>query len=238
MDNPVYTTLTRQSGLLREMQVLSHNVANLSTAGYRREGVIFSEYMRHLGGTEEPLSMAAANARQTYLTHGTLAQTGGVFDLAIEGDGFFAIETPEGERLTRSGHFVTNADGEMVTADGFRLLDIGGAPIFVPGEARGVSIGRDGTISVDDQPLGQIALVRPGDPSLLRRANGTLLEAQGEVFPAGNAILHQGFLEESNVNPIVEMTRMIEVQRAYEMGQKFLEREDERVRAVVQSLGK
>jgi len=238
MDNPVYTTLTRQSGLLREMQVLAHNVANLSTAGYRREGVIFSEYVRRLGGNEEPLSMAAANARQTYLTQGTLAQTGGAFDLAIEGDGFFVIETPDGERLTRSGHFIASADGEMVTADGYRLLDIGGAPIFVPADARGVTIGRDGTISADDQPLGRIGLMRPGDPSLLRRANGTLLEPQGELFPAENTILHQGFLEESNVNPITEMARMIEVQRAYEMGQKFLDREDERVRAVVQSLGK
>lgn len=238
MDNPVYTTLTRQSGLLREMQVLAHNVANLSTAGFRREGLIFSEYVRRLDGTEEPLSMAAANARQTYLTQGTLAQTGGTFDLAIEGDGFFVIETPQGERLTRSGHFIANGDGELVTADGYRLLDGGGAPIFVPVDARGITIGRDGTISADDQPLGRIGLMQPGDPSLLRRANGTLLEPQGELFPAENAIIHQGFLEESNVNPITEMTRMIEVQRAYEMGQKFLDREDERVRAVVQSLGK
>jgi len=238
MVNPVYTTLTRQSGLLREMQVLAQNVANLSTAGYRREGLIFTEYMRQLGGTEEPLSMAAANARQTYLTQGTLSQTGGALDLAIEGDGFFVIETPQGERLTRSGHFVTDAAGEMVTADGFRLLDAAGAPIFIPADARGITIGRDGTVSSDDQPLGRIGLMRPEDPSMLRRANGTLLEAQGEFIPADDTILHQGFLEESNVNPIVEMARMIEVQRAYEIGQKFLDREDERVRAVVQTLGK
>jgi len=238
MGNPVFTTLTRQSGLLREMQVLAHNVANLSTTGYRREGVIFTEYMRNLGGVEAPLSMAAANARQTYLTQGTLAQTGGALDLAIEGDGFFVIETPEGDRLTRSGHFITNAQGEMVTADGFRLLDAAGAPVFIPADARGINIGRDGTISAADQPLGRIGLMRPEDPSMLRRAHGTLLEVQGELVPADDTILHQGFLEESNVNPITEMARMIEIQRAYEMGQKFLEREDERVRAVVQTLGK
>lgn len=238
MGNPVYTTLTRQSGLQREMQVLAHNVANLSTAGYRREGVIFTEYMRNLNGAEEPLSMAAANARQTYLTQGTLAQTGGTLDLAIEGDGYFVIEAPQGERLTRSGHFITNAQGEMVNADGFRLLDAAGAPVFIPPDARGITIGRDGTVSSDDQPLARIGLMRPEDPSMLRRAQGTMLEAEGELFPADDTILHQGFLEESNVNPIIEMARMIEIQRAYEMGQKFLEREDERVRAVVQTLGK
>lgn len=238
MVNPVYTTLTRQSGLQREMQVLAHNVANLSTAGYRREGVIFTEYMRNLGGAEEPLSMASANGRQTYLTQGTLAQTGGTLDLAIEGDGFFVIDTPQGERLTRSGHFITNAQGEMVNADGFRLLDDAGAPIFIPPDARGITVGRDGTISSDDQPLARIGLMRPEDPSMLRRAAGTMLDVQGELIPADDTILHQGFLEESNVNPITEMARMIEIQRAYEMGQKFLEREDERVRAVVQTLGK
>lgn len=238
MVNPVFTTLTRQSGLQREMQVLAHNVANLSTAGYRREGVIFTEYVRNLGRAEEPLSMGSANGRQTYLTQGTLAQTGGALDLAIEGDGFFVIETPQGERLTRNGHFIPNAQGEMVNADGHRLLDAAGAPVFIPADARAITIGRDGTMSSDDQPLARIGLMRPQDPSMLRRAAGTMLEAQGELLPADDAILHQGFLEESNVNPVTEMARMIEIQRAYEMGQKFLEREDERVRAVVQTLGK
>ena len=238
MDNAAYTTLTRQSGLMREMQVLAHNVANLSTTGFRREGLIFSEYMRDLGGTEEPLSMAAANARHTDLTQGTLTFTGGALDLAIEGDGFFMVDTPQGERLTRSGHFVTNAAGEMVTPDGHQLLDVGGAPIFVPADARGIAIGRDGTLSADGQPLAQIGLWQPEVPSELRRAGSTLLLVEGEVQPIADAIVHQGFLEDSNVNPIIEMARMIEVQRAYEMGQKFIEREDERIRNVVQTLGK
>ncbi len=238
MDNTVYTTLTRQSGLMREMQVLAHNVANLSTTGFRREGLLFSEYMRDLGGAEAPLSMATANARHTVLTQGTLTRTGGALDVAIEGDGFFQIETPEGVRLTRNGHFSLNAAGEMVTSDGYLLLDVGGAPLFVPPDANGLVIGRDGTLAADDQALGQIGLVRPDDPSTLRRAGGTLLATPGALVPVEDAILHQGFLEESNVNPIMEMARMIEVQRAYESGQKFLDREDERIRAVVQTLGK
>jgi len=238
MDNASYTTLTRQSGLLREIQVLAHNIANISTTGFRREGVLFSEYVQQLDRQEEPLSMAAANAHQTYLNQGTVAMTGGQLDLAIEGEGFFLIETPDGERLTRAGHFATNAGGEMVTPDGHRLLDLGGAPVFVPAEAGNIAISRDGTVSADGQPLGQIGLMRPEDPSQLRRATGVLHEATGPLEPVLEGVMLQGFLEESNVNPISEMARMIEVQRAYEAGQKFLDREDERIRNVVTTLSR
>lgn len=238
MENATYTTLTRQSGLLREIQVLAHNIANLSTTGFRREGLLFSEYMRNLDGEEEPLSMAAANAHQTYLTQGAVTMTGGTLDLAIEGDGFFLIETPQGERLTRAGHFSTDASGEMVTPDGYRLLDLGGAPVFIPADAGPISIARDGTVSAGGQPLAQIGLVQPEDPATLTRASGTLHAASGPVLPVEGGVVLQGFLEESNVNPISEMARMIEVQRAYEAGQKFLDREDERIRSVVQTLGR
>lgn len=238
MDNASYATLTRQSGLLREIQVLAHNVANLSTTGFRREGLVFSEFVRQLDRQEEPLSMAAANARQTYLVQGGLTATGGTFDLAIEGDGFFRIDTPEGERLTRAGHFIPNAQGELVTPDGHRLLDLGGAAVFVPAEAAQIAISRDGTISADGQPLAQLGLVVPDDPSSLRRASGVLHFVEGDTLPVENPVILQGFLEDSNVNPISEMARLVAVQRAYESGQKFLDREDERIRNVVQTLGR
>lgn len=238
MDNASYATLTRQSGLLREIQVLAHNVANLSTTGFRREGLVFSEFVRQLDRQEEPLSMAAANARQTYLVQGGLTATGGAFDLAIEGDGFFRIDTPEGERLTRAGHFIPNAQGELVTPDGHRLLDLGGAAVFVPAEAAQIAISRDGTISADGQPLAQLGLVVPDDPSSLRRASGVLHFVEGDTLPVENPVILQGFLEDSNVNPISEMARLVAVQRAYESGQKFLDREDERIRNVVQTLGR
>lgn len=238
MDNASYATLTRQSGLLREIQVLAHNIANLSTTGFRREGLVFSEFVRQLDRQEEPLSMAAANAHQTYLVQGGLTATGGTFDLAIEGEGFFRIETPDGERLTRAGHFIPNAQGELVTPDGHRLLDLGGAAVFVPADAAQIAISRDGTISADGQPLAQLGLVVPDDPSSLRRASGVLHSVEGDILPVENPVILQGFLEDSNVNPISEMARLVAVQRAYESGQKFLDREDERIRNVVQTLGR
>lgn len=238
MDNPAYVILTRQSGLMADMQSVAHNMANLSTAGYRREGVVFAEYIRRLEGGAPSLSMAAATARHTSTLPGTLEATGGDLDVAIEGDGYFQVETPQGERLTRNGAFRPNLAGELVTPDGHLVLDAGGAPIFVPPDARGIGVAADGTISADGLPVGQFAVVRPVDPLTLQREAGVLMRIDGPVEPVPDAKVVQGYLEASNVDPMAEMARMVAVSRAYEMGQSFLDREDERIRAVVQTLGR
>ena len=238
MDNAGYVTLTRQSGLMREMQAVAHNIANLATTGYRREGLIFAEHVKRLEDGAASLSMATASARHTWDLQGTLEATGGPFDMAIEGEGFFLLETPEGERLTRAGAFRPNEAGELVNPDGFRLLDAGGAPVFVPPDARGYGLAADGTLSADGAPVAQIGLVRPVDPLTLQRAAGVLFRVEGGIEPAEEARVVQGHLEASNVQPVTEIARMVEVQRAYELGQTFLDREDERIRSVVQTLGR
>jgi len=236
MDAAGYTTLNRQSGLMREMAIVANNIANSSTTGFRREGVVFSEYIAALD--EDPsLSMAHASGRHVDLSQATVSPTGGQFDFAIQGEGFFLIETPQGERLTRAGSFTPSAEGELVTPDGYRLLDAGGAPIFVPPDARSVALAADGTLSANGQPISQVGLFRPADPLALRHQAGTMFSA-GELEPAEGATVLQGMLEESNVEPVSEIARMIEVQRAYELGQKFLDAEDERVRGVIQTLGR
>ena len=236
MDNTGYIALTRQSGLAREMQVVANNIANAATTGFRAEGVIFSEYVQPVERGAS-LSMGQGNVRITSFEQGALTQTGGPFDLAIEGDGFFLIETADGERLTRAGRFTPNAEGELVNMDGRRVLDAGGAPVFVPQGAGQVAIGSDGTISVDGNPVGQVGLVVPADPLRVTREGGTLFRAEGGTLPAEGGRVLQGFLEQSNVNPIVQIGRMIEVQRAYELGQSFLDREDERIRATIRTAG-
>lgn len=237
MDAAGYTTLTRQSGLMREMQAVANNIANISTTGFRREGVVFSEYVKRL--EEDPsLSMARASGRVVDLTQAGVTQTGGAFDFAIQGDGFFMVETPQGNRLTRAGSFTPSAEGELVNPDGHRLLDQGGTPVFVPPDAGLVAMAQDGTLSAKGQPLARIGLWMPSDPTDLRHQGGTLFAADQGTEPVDDGVLLQGFLEESNVNPVSEIARMISVQRAYEMGQTFLEREDARVRGVIQTLGR
>jgi flagellar basal-body rod protein FlgF len=236
MDAAGYATLNRQSGLMREMGVVANNIANASTTGFRREGVVFSEYVSALD-QDPSLSMAHASGRHVDLSQSTLSLTGGQFDLAIQGAGFFLIETPQGERLTRAGSFTPSAEGELVNPDGYRLLDAGGAPVFVPPDARGIAIAADGTLSADGQPIAQIGLWQPSDPLSLRHQSGTLFEG-GALELAEGATILQGMLEDSNVEPVSEIARMIEVQRAYELGQKFLDAEDERVRGVITTLGR
>ncbi|MEO9651242.1 MAG: flagellar hook-basal body complex protein [Roseobacter sp.] len=235
MENTGYTTLTRQSGLLREMRVVANNIANAATSGFRQEGVIFSEYVQPVENSES-LSMGQADARQTSFAQGTLTQTGGQFDFAIEGDGFFLVETPLGERLTRAGAFSPNAEGDLVTFDGYRVLDQGGAPVFIPPGAEDVSVSADGTISSEGNPIGQLGLVQPLNSQQLVREDGVMFRADDGYEPAEAGRILQRFVESSNVNPILQLTRMIEVQRAYELGASFLEAEDERVRQAMRAM--
>lgn len=237
MDNAAYTTLNRQSGLLREMSSVANNIANMSTSGYRREGLIFSEYVQDLGPDAASLSMASGRVREADFTYGALSETGGTFDLAIDGDGFFLIATPEGEQLTRAGGFTRDAAGTLVTADGYPLLDAGGAPVFAPPNALSIAIAPDGTLSADGVALAQIGLWQPINVNDMKRTDGVRFTAEGGVDPVENGIIRQGFIESSNVNPVTEVTRMIEVQRAYELGQSMMERDDERIRAVLRTLG-
>lgn len=236
MESANYITLTRQSGLLREMQTVANNIANANTSGYRREGLIFSEYIKGVDNGPS-ISMATARVRNTSFLQGALSQTGNAFDVAIEGEGFFMVETPQGERLTRNGSFVVSAEGDLVNNDGLRVLDAGGAPIFIPPDATGVAISGDGTISADGRLLGQIGVVAPLDKIDLVREGGVLFRADGEIEPVEDPRLHQGFVEHSNVDPVSEVVRMIEVQRAYEMGQSFLDAEHDRIRDAVKTFG-
>ncbi len=233
MSNSVYASLTRQSGLMKEMQSVANNIANLATTGFRANGVIFSEHVKAVGAGQESLSFATADSHKTSFAQGTITQTGGQFDFAIEGEGFFQIETANGVRLSRSGAFFPTAEGDLVTADGNRLLDAGGAPVFVPADAGQIELAQDGTLSVNGNPLTQIGLVTPQEGATLVREDGVRFAVNGEVDPVETPTLLQGFLEGSNVDPVSEVARMIQVQRAYEMGQNFLEKEEDRLRSIM-----
>lgn len=238
MDASFYTTLTRQSGLMREMATVANNIANASTTGYRTQGVVFAEHVKAMGQGEDSLSMATATVRHSSQLQGGLTQTNGTFDFAIEGDGFFLIETPNGERLTRAGSFTPNENGDLVTSDGSFVLDAGGAPIFIPPDAGPVSVSADGTVSVEGAPISQIGLFGPVDPVQMVREGGVLFRSDAGVEPLEGAAIVQGFVESSNVDTISQITRMIEVQRTYEFGQSFLDQEDKRLRTLMQTLTK
>ena len=237
MDSAGFVTLNRQAGLLKELETVAQNIANISTDGYRREGVVFSEFVVSSGLNGDSISMAHASGRISDLSQGGLKQTNGTYDFAIEGEGFFLVATPDGNRLTRAGSFTPSPEGLLVASDRASLLDTGGSPVFVPAGAADIKVGADGTVSADGAPIAQIGLWQPADPLEMTRAHGVRFEAGDAPVPVENGQILQGFLEHSNVNPVSELKRMIEVQRAYELGQTFLDREDERVRAAIRTIG-
>ncbi|MEL6642540.1 MAG: flagellar hook-basal body complex protein [Pseudomonadota bacterium] len=238
MDNAGYAVLSRQSGLLREMQSVANNIANMSTTGYRREGVIFTEFVQATGPDTPALSMAAGRVGQSDLTPAPIRMTGAQYDIAIQGPGFFLVATPDGDGLTRAGSFTPLPDGRLVTPDGYALLDAGGAEIQIPPGAGAARIAPDGTLSVGGAPVAQIGLWQPAEGARLDRAAGVVFRSDAAPLPAdAGSTIQQGFLEGSNVSAVTEITRMIEVQRAYELGQGLLDREDERVRATIRALG-
>ncbi|MBR9841775.1 MAG: flagellar hook-basal body complex protein [Rhodobacteraceae bacterium] len=235
MDNTAYAALTRQNGLLREMSVIANNIANTATTGFREEGLLFSEYV-HQTETGPSVSMALGNVQHSSLRQGGLAPTGGRLDLAIEGDGFFMVQTSDGNRLTRSGNFTTNAEGTLVTNDGWPVLDANEGPIFIPPDATDLAFSSDGTFSSDGKPLGILGIFNAENPLDLRRENGVLFKTDAPVEASTTSKLLQGYLEDSNVDPVGQLARMVQVQRAYEMGQSFLDAENERVKTAVQTL--
>lgn len=237
MDNAGYVGLTRMRGLEDEMRAVANNIANVNTTGYRSEHLVFAEVLAAADNADGALAMAQPRAHVTSHAPGGFTATGNDLDLALQGPGYFQVRTPEGDRLTRAGSFMRDREGMVVSPEGWQLLDAGGAPIQLPPEARNLAIGEDGVVSADGQQIAQIGMVEV-DPIDLIRERGALFRFDGVAQPAFATRMSQGFLEMSNVSAVSEMTRMIEVQRAYELGQSFLDKEDGRLREAIRTMGR
>lgn len=240
MDNAIYTMLTRQSGLMREFSTVANNVANMGTTGFKAEHGVFSEFISQLedgdmsGMPGGSLSMGRLGAHATDFSDGALRSTGSPLDMAITGEGFFQVQTDGGERLTRAGHFMLNSDRLLVDPQGNPVLGAGGGEIAIPQEASNIQVSLDGTISSGGIEYGRVGVVT-ADPDTLVREGSNLWSAPN-TRPLEEATIVSGFLEQSNVNPVLEMARMIEVQRYYDAGQSLLDLEDQRIRSVAQTI--
>ncbi len=237
MSNSIYTALSKQAGLMKELNSIANNIANASTAGYQREGYLFSEYVQRLEQGDRSLSQTNVAGRFFDATPGSITRTGAPFDIAIEGDGYFLIETPRGERLTRQGSFLMDAEGQLVTLDGNRVLGDGGSPVALPVGATNITIAQDGTIAADGAPVGKLGLVT-APQTVLAREGDNLFRADEDYQPVEFPKLRQGFIEESNVNAVIEVSRLIEVQRAYELNQQLMQDENERIKKTVDAMRK
>ena len=236
MDNPGYVALSRQLTLGRQMEMIANNLANMNTTAYRGSQMLFQEYLAGTADRRETVSFVQDLSEVRDLAPGQMSGTGAALDVAIEGPGYFVIETAQGQRYTRDGHFKLDALGQVSTVSGDPVLANGG-PIVIPADAKDIQIARDGTVSTEQGDLGKLDLVTFDNEQLLRRVQGNAYDA-GEAVPtpAAEVQVVQGMLESSNVRGVSEMTRMIETLRAYQSAQKMAEQEHERQRRAISSL--
>jgi len=233
MDSPQIAVLSQQQQLKRRMDVVANNLANLSTTGFKRHLAIAGVRGSGLAVVDQPQA-TRLSATPLDLRQGTLGSTGNALDMAIEGEGYFQVETAEGLRLTRNGRFSQNPEGTLVTSAGDPMLDVGGAPVELPPDAGAISVAPDGTLTANGRILAQIGVV---NAAVASEGDG-LFRPLDEPEPLLGAQVRQGVLEASNVSPVEELAEMIEIQRAYEYAARLTQAEHERQQRATQVMGR
>jgi flagellar basal-body rod protein FlgF len=241
METPSLIALSRQMTLRRQMDVLANNIANANTVAFRGQRMIFAEYLAQAGPSRISFVQDIATARNT--ASGGVTETGNPFDLTIRGEGYFTVRTPLGERYSRNGHFMLDAEGQLVTDQGFPLLSVDGQPLVFAPEDTNVKISRDGTVTVkrgnentQATEVGQIRPVRFTDEQALRPISNSLFAADETPREATNSHIIQGSLEESNVKVVLELTHMIQVLRTHQGVRGMIEKEHERMLRAINKL--
>jgi len=242
LDNTLYVGLSRQMVLRREMDVIANNIANSDTTGFKVESLMVrteAQAPARMIDGPQPVKFVLDDGVARDFSQGSMRQTGGTFDLALEGKGFFKVETSVGDRYTRDGRFTISAEGKLVTQAGDTVAGDGGEIIIDPTKGP-VTIAGDGTISQGAERVGKVAVFAFDDRSVLAKDRDNLLKNTSNAEPVADTAsqVRQGMLEGSNVNPILQVTRMIEVSRAYEGLVRSMENTADLSRRAVERLGR
>jgi flagellar basal-body rod protein FlgF len=225
MQNALLIGLSRQMALARELDVVANNIANINTTGYKADGSLFEEYLSSPARADQfGAQVSFVRDRGTWrdLSQGAIEHTGSPLDVTINGNGFFVVQTPRGDRYTRNGSFQISPTGQLVTSDGNPVMGDSG-PISFQATDNQISISGDGTISVRegtanaDSARGKLKLVSFDNAQQLQKDGGSTFQNVNGAQPqdAKNSIIVQGSIEKSNVRGVVEMSRMIEITRSY-----------------------
>ncbi|MEO1043161.1 MAG: flagellar basal-body rod protein FlgF [Pseudomonadota bacterium] len=220
MDTSLYVNLSYQSSLTRRLELIANNIANVNTTAYKAERVMFDDVTFNAGPAAD-VSFVIDRASFTDFQAGTVTQTGNQLDVAIVGEGWLSVQTPEGVRYTRDGRLQVSATNELINVDGAQVLDEGGNPILIPQEAASVAISKNGGVSVQIQgeptptEIANLGIFEFDDPNqLIREADGRF-GGNVEAQLVENARVQQFALESSNINPIKEIIELMELSRAY-----------------------
>src|ERR1700730_1464635 len=248
MENMLLIGLSRQMTLERQLDVVSNNVANVNTAGFKADRSLFEEYLK-TGAHEDNFvgkdrSVSYVQDRGTFhdFSEGALEQTKNPLDLAVGGSAFLVVQTPGGERYTRDGGLHLNNLGQLVTVAGNPILGTSGPIVFQPTD-HDINVSPDGTVTVlegsarTDSIRGKLRLVSFADAQKLLKEGSNLYSAgEGSAQPDLKSTIQQGFIEKSNVNAVAEMSRMIEVTRAYTQISTLLQQQSDLHKTAIQQL--
>lgn len=229
MDTTITIALSHQVAKRRQMDIIANNIANMSTTAFKRENVMFGQYLKVAEG-DASKSLRQISYVQDFgitrnMTDGQLETTGNMLDIALSGDGMFQVKRANGEMAyTRNGHLALSDQSTLITTAGQEILDEGGKPIQIPPNVTDIKIASDGTIS--SQSTGQIAklkVVTFADDTKLKKIGDNMFSADTATSPATDFKIVQGATESSNIQPIVEITRMIQVSRSYIQTAKLMD---------------
>jgi flagellar basal-body rod protein FlgF len=228
--------------LRRQLDIVANNIANADTTGFKAEALLTNTEQRGPAKNAQVHHTARFvldNGVSRNFGQGSLKQTGGDLDVAIEGEAFFTISTEDGDRYTRDGRFKLDPTGRLITQGGEAVLDEGGGEITLRREGSAPSIAADGTISQDGQRVARLGVVRFDNlGALSKTGEGRYLADGAEPVPATGVPVRQGMLESSNVNPVLEVVNLIEVSRAYERVTRMIDQTQDLSRRAVDRLGK
>lgn len=214
MDTGIYVALSKQIGIFRDMEVTANNIANADTTGYQAEKLIFKDYL--VPSTKQEQKVSFSNDIHTFreTEQGTLKTTGSPLDAAIQGDGYFTIQTPLGMRYTRDGNFRIDQDGMLVSKEGFRVMDESSQPVQFDELDRVIQIREDGTVNVDENDRATLKIVKFDNEQLLQRVGNTLYSSDAPAKPATEFKVINGTLERSNVQAFSALTHLLYVTRS------------------------
>jgi len=232
MSDGLYVAMSGAVAQERAMDVTANNVANANTKGFRAERVTFEEVL----GGQGNLSFVTAEEATVDASRGELRSTGNPLDVAVDGEGWFAMQTPEGVRYTRAGQFRIGPGGGLIDDRGNGVLDVGGNPLVLPGGAAEVTVDMAGQVLADGVPAGQIQIVQLNEANL-RNEGGNYYTARGAVAPVENAQVVTGHLEQANFDPVRGMVDLIRISRNHESLHQMMSTYREIDQRVVREIG-
>jgi flagellar basal-body rod protein FlgF len=237
MDTTTYVALSGEAARDQEMAVLANNIANMSTPGFKAERMMFAEYLA-LSPGGNAISYVTQAGNNHDMSQGPVNQTGNPLDIALNGEGWLAVTTPDGTSYTRSGHFQLDTQGEIVTSTGYTLQGDSGAPLVIPPDSGPITIAPDGTVSTRQGTVGHIPVVAFTDQQAMVAQSNGLYTTTEAPQPIATTQVVQGAIEGSNLQPVLAMTRLMNAAREYTAAKNFSDAENNRLKTAIERLGK